>query len=101
MKAVSFQQYYIIPDGINWTAFTADGVLCGFVNPPVRDSAVQGWQDCITGSYGEIIPYAKWDLSLRDVKDLYDTRKMWAGKLTKEKQGKNAQIALIRRRGRK
>ena len=97
MKVVNFQCHYEVPDHIKWTCFNLDGMLIGFVNPPVRDFKQGVWQDSVTGGYGEVLPFHKWDVSLRETTDLYDTRRTSPGRVNKQKQRENTE-KLRRRR---
>ena len=74
MKTVNLQCVYEIPDEYSWIARNRDGILCGFRNPPIRDYiAGDGeWIDSTDGSYGEIILFVKWEVSVREVKSLRD-----------------------------
>lgn len=74
MKSVNLQCIYEIPDDYMYIALNQDGVVMGFYNAPVRDGKLGMWQDCVTGSYGEIIPYDKWETSVRKVEDMTDVR---------------------------
>jgi len=89
MKFINFQCYYGVPDTCKWVARNQDGVLVGFVNPPVRDFGLGAWQDSVTGSYGEIIPFERWDVSLKETSCLSDLRLKSPGVIMHRKQKTN------------
>jgi hypothetical protein len=87
MKRVNLQCVYDIPEnrGYAWIAMNADGVLNGFENAPIRDYKLGMWQDCVTGSYGEPIPFVNWEKSVKDFSEMKDLSKHDVHKLKREK----------------
>lgn len=72
MKHVNFQRWEKISDEFVYYAGNGDGSLVAFVNPPVRDFDRKIWIDSVTGSPGTLIPYLKWDRSVKMFDDLID-----------------------------
>lgn len=74
MKLVNLQCVYEVPDEYKFLAFNQEGVLCGFRNAPIRDYKRGQWVDSVTNDTGEMLLYAKWDQSCREVAQLSDRR---------------------------
>ena len=83
-KLVNFQHCYDVPEEFSWIAVNRNGSFVAFHNPPVRDFENCEWIDSTDGSHGELIEFAKWDVSVREVKDLQDLRKSSPGVLKKK-----------------
>jgi len=71
-KLVNIQGAFHIPVEYVWIARNQNGVMNGFMNPPIRDYKTGEWQDCVTGDYGFFIPFDGWETSLRKVVELSD-----------------------------
>lgn len=79
MKKVNLQLIYDIAPEYLWLAVNRSGNVVGFRNAPIRDPQYQEWIDPVDGSTGEIIPYEKWEISVREVSELTDMVKNSAG----------------------
>jgi hypothetical protein len=73
-KLVNFQCVYEVPDEYSHVAMNQNGSLVGFSHPPIRDPALGEWIDSTDGSMGTLIPYEKWDTSVRPMGELSDLR---------------------------
>jgi hypothetical protein len=88
-RKINLQQVYNIPDEYPWIAVNQSGVLNGFLNAPLRDYKTGEWIDSVTGDYGFFIPYTDWEISVRETKNLSDTRAyLKTIQKNKEKSGK-------------
>jgi hypothetical protein len=88
------QELPLLPDSsleYPWVARNRDGMLMAFANPPVRDYDEGVWIDSVDKSYGEIIPFPHWDVSVTETKYLVSTREAFLRRGTKEKQYENAE----------
>lgn len=94
---VNFQRIFHVPDHIKFVACNKEGIMCGFMNPPIRDFEYCEWIDCVTGSTGEILPYESWDVSVREVKDLCDVSRTNGGMIKKAEAKENAKEYRKRR----
>jgi hypothetical protein len=75
MKLINCQCFYLVDDEkYPYIAFDLEGRLRGFKNLPVRNFQFSEWVDCVTGDTGEQILFDKWDQSMRESKELFDTR---------------------------
>lgn len=72
IKTVNLQCIYKVPVEYPWIARNQNGILNGFLNPPIRDFKTGEWQDSVTGDYGFFIPYDRWDISVRKMEELTD-----------------------------
>lgn len=70
---------YEVPPDLLWIAVNRSGNVVGFSRAPIRDPQYQEWIDPVDGSTGEILPYEKWDVSVREIKDLNDWNKSNVG----------------------
>lgn len=71
-KIVNFQCFYEVPTQFKYVAINQNGTLNGFQNAPIRDFLTCEWQDSVTGDWGTMIPFTKWDTSVRKVEELTD-----------------------------
>jgi hypothetical protein len=86
VKAINFQCQYDVDDRkYAYTAFNRDGSLCGFENAPVRNFQVGVWVDSVTGGYGELLQFDRWDVSMREPSEMADRRYAFQRKGTKSK----------------
>jgi hypothetical protein len=86
MKNINYQCLYTVDDSkFFYTAFDHDGRLFGFENAPVRDFNNLEWVDSVTGEPGELIPFDRWDVSMREPVDMADFRTPHLRKGTKLK----------------
>jgi hypothetical protein len=92
MKTVNFQCIYEVPEEYSYVARNQNGSLVGFIHAPVRDASIGEWIDCVDGSSGTIIPYGKWDTSVREVSDLTDISKTFIGRVKSRQAYANAEV---------
>jgi len=90
-KMVNIQRTINIPLKYTYFAINEDGTMVGFYNAPVRDYAKRVWIDCTDGSFGEMINYEPWDISVRRVADLADMKELLAGRVKQREARENAQ----------
>jgi hypothetical protein len=84
MKTVNLQCVYEIPDDeFFWLALNQNGTVVGFRNAPIRDTALGEWIDSVTGDPGTMIQFDRWEMSVREIKDLSDIIKKGHLKKTK------------------
>lgn len=73
MKGLQIVRVYDVNENdYPYVASDYEGRLCGFQNPPVRDFSQREWIDSVTGDPGDIIPYKRWDQSMREPSEMMD-----------------------------
>lgn len=95
-KTVNFQISYELTDEYPYYARNKFGMLMGFANAPIRDFETGEWLDCVTGSNGELILFAKWDTSVRKFDDFQDAVGAAGGVIKVEEQFENAEVHRIK-----
>lgn len=89
MKGINYQCIYTIDDSrYPYTAFNHDGSLCGFANPPVRNFAMGIWIDSVTGEPGDVLPYERWDQSMRELSQVQDCHRPKVNRMMRERGAK-------------
>jgi hypothetical protein len=97
-KTVNFQCVYEVPDEYEYVALNLNGTLVGFRHAPIRDTSLGEWIDSVNGSVGEILPYHKWETSVRQFSDLSDFKKMYRGVVKHKEALQNAEKLKLKLR---